>query len=117
MYIYACMLSRFSHVRFCVTLWTVAHQAPLSMEFSRLEYWNRLPFPPAGDLPNPGIEPASLMSPALAGRFFTTSATWEAPIEAAKYLTMQRTDPSADNYVAHITNSANAEKLMERHSS
>ena len=78
MYIYACMLSHFSHVRFCVTLWTVAHQAPLSMEFSRLEYWNRLPFPPAGDLPNPGIEPASLMSPALASRFFTTSATWEA---------------------------------------
>ena len=47
----------------------VAHQIPLSMEFSRQEYWNGLPFPPPGDLPNPGIE---LTSPALAGRFFTT---------------------------------------------
>ena len=50
-------------------LWTVAHQAPLSMEFPRQEYWNRLPFSSPGDLPDPGIE---LTSPALAGRFFTT---------------------------------------------
>ena len=54
-----------------MTLWTVAHQAPLSVEFSRQEYWSGLPFPPPRDLPNPGIEPASLVSPALAGRFFT----------------------------------------------
>ena len=47
-------------------------QAPLSMGFSRQEYWSRLPFPPPGDLPDPGIKPASLVSPALAGRFFTT---------------------------------------------
>ena len=53
----------------------VAHQAPLSMGFPRQEYWSGEPFPPAGDLPDPGIEPAST---ALAGRFFTTSATWEA---------------------------------------
>ena len=53
--------------------WTVARCAPLSMEFSRQEYWSRLPFPIAGDLPNPGIEPTSLASPALAGRFFTTA--------------------------------------------
>ena len=66
------MLRHFS--RF-VTLWTVAHQAPLSMGFSRQEYWIVLPFPSPGDLPVPGIEPASLMSPALAGGF-TTSATW-----------------------------------------
>ena len=52
-----------------VTPWTVAHQAPLSMGFPRQEYWSRLPFPPPGDLPNPGIE---LASPALADRFFTT---------------------------------------------
>ena len=52
--------------------WTVAHQAPLSMEFSREEYWSRLPFPPPGYLPDPGIEPSSLVSPALAGRFLTT---------------------------------------------
>ena len=59
------------------TLWIVAHQAPLSMGFSRQEYWRSLPCPPPWDLPDPGIEPASLASPALAGGFFTTSATWE----------------------------------------
>ena len=58
---------------------TIAHQAPpLSMGFSRQEYWSGLPCPPPGDLLNPGIKPASLVSPALAHRFFTTSATWEA---------------------------------------
>ena len=55
----------------------VALQAPLSMGFSRQEYWSWLPCPPPGDLPDPGIEPVSLMSPALAGGFFTTGATWE----------------------------------------
>ena len=58
-----------------MTLWTAAHQAPLSKGFSRQEYWNRLPCSPPGDLPDPGIDPASLMSLALAGEFFTT---WEA---------------------------------------
>ena len=71
------MVSRFSHVQLFATLWTVAHQASLSMGFSRQKYWCGLPFPSPGDLPNPGIKPESLMSPALAGRFFTTSATWE----------------------------------------
>ena len=70
------MLSRFSHVQLFVTLWTVTHQAPLSMGFSRQEYWRVLPCPPPGDLPNPGTEPTPLMSPALAGGFFTTSVTW-----------------------------------------
>ena len=50
------------------------------MEFSRQEYWSGLPLPPPGDLPDPGIEPEPLLSPELAGRFFTTSATWEAKI-------------------------------------
>ena len=59
--------------------WTVARQAPLSMGFSRQEYWSGLLFPLPGDLPDPGIEPMSLMSPALAGGFFTTGTTWEAP--------------------------------------
>ena len=54
------------------------HQAPLSMGFSRQECWNVLPFPSPGDLPNPGIEPRSLKSPALAGGFFNISASWEA---------------------------------------
>ena len=57
---YNAMLSRFSHVRLCATLWTVAHQASLSMGFSRQEYWSGLPFPSPGDLPNPGVKPASL---------------------------------------------------------
>ena len=52
-------------------LWTVVHQAPLSMGFSRQEHWNGLPCPPPGDLPNPGIEPISLMPPALMGEFFS----------------------------------------------
>ena len=60
-----------------VTPWTVACQAPPSMGFSRQEYWSGLPCPPPGDLPDPGIEPASLSFLALAGRFFTTCATWE----------------------------------------
>ena len=67
----------------CLTLcnpMTVAHQAPLPMGFSRQEYWSGLPSPPPRDLPDPGIEPKSLASPALAGGFFTTSATWEAPV-------------------------------------
>ena len=55
----ACVLSHFSHVQLFVTPWTVAHQAPLSMGFSRQEYWSGLPCPPPGDLPNPGIEPGS----------------------------------------------------------
>ena len=58
--------------------WTVAHQTPLFMGFSRQEYWSGLPCPPLGNLPHPGIEPATLMSPALAGGFLTTSTTWEA---------------------------------------
>ena len=73
------MLSHFSHVWLFATPWTVAHLAPLSMGFSRQEYWSGLPCPPSWDLPNPGIEPVSLMSSALAGKFFTTSTTWKAP--------------------------------------
>ena len=58
--------------------WGPAPQAPLSMGFSRQEYCSGLPRPPPGDLLDPGIESKSLMSPALAGGFFTTNATWEA---------------------------------------
>ena len=67
-----CVLSHFICVRLFVTLWTVAHQAPLSMGFSSQEYWSGLSFPSLGDLPDPRIEPTSLTSPALAGSFFTT---------------------------------------------
>ena len=76
--IYVCVLSHSCHVRLCAILWAVACQAPLSMGFSRQEYWSGLPFPSPGELLNPGIEPESLMSPALAGKFFTTSNTWKA---------------------------------------
>ena len=73
-----------------MTPWTVAFQVPLSMVFSRQEYWGGLPCSPPGDLPNPGIKPMSLRSPALAGRFFTTSTTWKAPVEdiemASRYM-------------------------------
>ena len=75
-----CMLSHFSCVPLSATLWTVACQAPLSMGFSRQEQWGGLLCPPPGDLPIPGIKPTALKSLALAGRFFTTSATWESPV-------------------------------------
>ena len=63
-----CLVAKWCPVLF-VTPWTVAHQVPLSMGFSRQECWSGLPFPSPGDLPNPGIKPAS---PTLAGGFFTT---------------------------------------------
>ena len=77
--LHACVLSRFSCFRFFETPRTVVHQVPQSMEFSRQGYWSGLPCPPPGDLLTQGSNPC-LMSPALAGRFFTTSATWEALI-------------------------------------
>ena len=62
-----------SHVQLFGPPWTPTHQTPLSMEFSRQEYWNGLPFPTPGDLPDPGMKPLSLMSPALASGFFITA--------------------------------------------
>ena len=70
-----------SHVPLFATSQTVAHQAPLSMGFSRQDYWSGVPFPTPGALPHPGIEPRSLVFPALAGRFFTT----EPPGKPSKY--------------------------------
>ena len=79
------MLSHFSRVQLFVTPWTVTCQAPLSMGFSRQEYWSGLPCLPPGDLPKPEIDLSSLMSPALAGRFFTTSTTWETNLLSVLY--------------------------------
>ena len=62
------------------TPWAVVCQSPLFLEFPRQEYWGGLPCSPQGDRPESGIDPASLTSPALAGRSFTTSATWEASL-------------------------------------
>ena len=73
----ACMLSHFSHVQPFMTPWTVAYQAPVSMGFSRQEYWSGFPCLPPGYISNPQIKPMSLMFPQLADRFFTTSANWE----------------------------------------
>ena len=70
-------VSHFSRVQVFASLWTVADQAPLSMGFSWQKQWSGLPCPPPGDLSDPGIQPVSLMPPALAVQFFTTSATWE----------------------------------------
>ena len=68
----------YSVVSDSVTPGTVACQVFLSLAFSRQEYWSGLPYPPPGDLPDPGIKPVSLKSSALVGGFFTTSTTWEA---------------------------------------
>ena len=76
------VLSHFSHVQLFATPWTVAHQASLSMEFSRQEYWSGLTCPSPGDLPNPGIKPESLTSPQLAGGFFIARTTWKAHIRS-----------------------------------
>ena len=67
----------FSSVQLSATARTVAHQTLLSMSFPSQEYWSGLPFLPPKDLPNPGIELASLVSPALAGNFFSTGTTWD----------------------------------------
>ena len=72
------MLSHFSPVQRFATKWIVAHQAALSMGFSRQEYWSGLSFSSAGDLPSQGLNLDLLHLPALARGFFTTSATWEA---------------------------------------
>ena len=78
MTLHACC--RFGRIQLCVTLWAVARfrLLSLSLGFSRQEYWSGLPFPPPRDLPSLGIKSTSLMSPALAGGLFTTSATREA---------------------------------------
>ena len=77
------LLSSVSRVWLCVTPWTVAHQAPLSIKSPRHEYWSRFPCPPPGDLPNPGIEPRAYC---VAGRFFIIWASREAPNLLYPYL-------------------------------
>ena len=75
--VHVCVLSHFSHVGLFQDPMDCSPQVPLFMEFSRQEYLSRLPCPPPGNLPDSGIEPTSRASPALAGGFFTTSATGE----------------------------------------
>ena len=83
--VHACSVA--SVVSDSAILWTVAHQVPLSMRFSRREYWSGLPCPPPGDLPSSGVKPESLMSPSLSGGFFTTRATWEALVISVVLMT------------------------------
>ena len=72
-----------------MTAWTVARQAPLSMGFFRQEYWSGFPFPSPGDLPNPGIEPTSLMSPALARVFFIPETLGKLLLEEGIYIILK----------------------------
>ena len=72
-----------------MTPWTIAHLGPPSMEFSRQEYWSGLPFPSPGELPDPEIQPASLMPPGSAGYFFTASATWETKYSLQKIINLR----------------------------
>ena len=83
-----CMCA-FSHVQLFANPWTVAHQVPLSVEFSRQGYWRGLLFSIPRDLPNPGIEPKSLVPPALAGGFFTTSPPGKPPLTIKNILNSQ----------------------------
>ena len=81
--VHAYLLSHFSRVQLCVTQWTVAHQTPLSMGFSRQEYWSGLPRLPPRDLPNPGIKPPSLTFPTLEAGSLPLTITWEVPYSLA----------------------------------
>ena len=87
------MLSHFSCVQLFVTPWAVAHQAPLSMEFSRQEYWSELPFPSPGDPPNPGIKPSSLVARALQADSLLLSHQWSLSL-AYKFSTLVRYWPN-----------------------
>ena len=89
-----------NHVLTFATPWTIAHQAPLSMEFSRQEYWSGLLFSTPGDLPNPGIKTMSFKSPILVGRFFITLATKEALV---------RHSPSLNSVLMQDLNNENCE--------
>ena len=80
--VYVCVLGR---VRLFATPWTVACQASLSMGFSRQGYWSGVPIPSPGNIPDPGIKSVCLMSPSLAGGFFTTRATWDTEIRVINF--------------------------------
>ena len=102
---YARVLSHFSRVRLFATLWTVARQAPLSTGFSRQESWSGLPCPPPGNLPNPGIKPASLTS---ADRFFTAGATWKVCYSMDQFSSVAQTVSSVAQSCPTLCNPWNA---------
>ena len=121
------VLSSFSHVQLVATRQTIACQAPLSMGFSRQEYWSGLPCLHPGDLPNPGIEPVSLMSPALAGGFFPWElssrqkrvGTWQGPVGGAGHEAWGRKDRFAcrfDPWVRKIRSSGGGNENLLQYS-
>ena len=93
------------HVLSCIWLsevaWTIAHETPLSMGFSRQECWSGLPFPPLGDLSDPGTKPKS---PAVAGGFFITSAPWEALTWVTLFKTLSTSPKPQGRYYPHLKN-------------
>ena len=89
----------FSRVRLFATLWTVAHEAPLSMGFSRQEYWSRLPFPSPGDLPNPGIESRS---PALQADALTSEPPGKPPVTLIDNFIIHTVYSSQDRILSNI---------------
>ena len=105
------LLNHFSRVQLFETLWAIAYQDSLSMGFFRQEYWSGLSRRPPGDLPNSKTEPASLMSPALAGEFFTIIATWEAFI-LYEILLVQRAGVYRALYQGHSTKIWGTDKAL-----
>ena len=99
---HSAVLTDFSCVRFFATLWTVAHQAPLSTGFFRQEYWSGFPFPSPEDPPDTGIEPTCLMSSALAGGLFTTSTTWEVRVYSKLWNKIRK--PGSDGHLLNFSN-------------
>ena len=99
----ACKLRLFSLVQLFVTPGTVICHAPLFRGFFRQPYWSGLPSPPPGDLPDPGIKPMSLISPALADGFFTTSTTWEALNQLYVYSKNTQKNYQKKIFMTHIT--------------
>ena len=87
-----------SRVQLFAISWTVAPQAPLSLGFSRQEYWSGLSFPSPGDLPNPGIEPTSPASPELAGRFFITEPPGKPLLNKSQILEGKEEEEGSDSY-------------------
>ena len=93
-------------VRLFATPWIVACQAPLSMEFPRQEYWSGMSFPTQGDLPDSGIKPASLVSPVLAGRFFTTVPPGKPTMQNYSNMVNNQIKFNADSTVSQCYSSA-----------
>ena len=93
-----CVCAVLSCVQLFVIPWTAAHQVPLSMGFSRQEYWSGLLFSPPGDLPDPGIKPSTLVSPALADRFFTTAPPGRPNFHAYLFIWKSHSRPDSMYY-------------------